>query len=424
MASVTCLFASGYKFNLAWPLQFDRLLVKTGTISISTSPKSAEVFLNNKQQTDPGFKLFKKDYVTTPIKLKNLIPARYVLRIEKEGYWPLEKEIRVESGLTTFAEDINLFRSNLPTLAYKAERSDILLSSSGNFIYLPETKEFINLKTMALELKVEEDSPQGGSWFKDTDEFFLSKSLYNLASKTVSPLGTEKVYTSTWKFDKDNGLIYTSEEDQILRLEKDKGTMMPLLQIENFLDFKEDGNSLFVISDIENNKYLLEYNLNTKLEVRRFELPALGNYKFFSTSSSDHLTLFDEQNSSLYLIDKDDWQDSYIISQVKDWQFIDKNRIIYHNGWEITMLNLSDGISVLLDRVSEPIEKILWHSEENYYIFTTNAGIHVGDLRTNILTSLFKTEHLGDIALDSENDILYFFADIGQQSGVYRLLLK
>lgn len=426
MATVTCLFASGYKFNLSWPLQFDRLLQKTGTLAVSTSPKSAEVFLNNKKQTYPGFKLFKKDFVTTPIKLKNLLPGRYILRIEKDNYWPLEKEVTIESGLTTFAEDINLFRSNLPTLVHNSENTDILISPSGNYIYLPKSQEFINLKTMSLELKAEEELKNTGSWLGNNDQFFSSGNVYNLSDKSVATLDSlVNQNVDTWKYDKDNEQIYSySQSGTVLRIEKDRKSSTVLFEAETILDHKEDDGSLFVISEISNKKYLLEYNLSNQEELRRFELPTLGNYNFFPTSSAVHLTLYDEQNSSLYLINKEDWQKSFIINQVKGWVYIDRDRIIYHNGWEITLLNLKEDTSILLDRVSEPIDKILWHDRENYYIFSTNAGIHVGDLKTNILATLFRSENLKDIALDSKSNTLYFFADIGQQSGVYRLLLK
>ena len=37
------LYASGYKFNLSWPLKFNRVLIKTGMIAVDTIPRGAVV---------------------------------------------------------------------------------------------------------------------------------------------------------------------------------------------------------------------------------------------------------------------------------------------------------------------------------------------------------------------------------------------
>ena len=93
MTVLISLYASGYKFNLSWPLKFNRLLQKTGMLNVATIPKGAYIFLNDKEQTGAVFSLFKKDSLTTPNKIKNILPGEYVLRLEREGYWPYEKKI-------------------------------------------------------------------------------------------------------------------------------------------------------------------------------------------------------------------------------------------------------------------------------------------------------------------------------------------
>jgi len=79
MATVICLFASGYKFNISWPLQFDRLLVKTGTLSITTSPKDAYIFLNNTVMRTPIFHPYQRPWKIIfekwPKRSRDLFPA-------------------------------------------------------------------------------------------------------------------------------------------------------------------------------------------------------------------------------------------------------------------------------------------------------------------------------------------------------------
>src|SRR5680860_1596622 len=322
-ATVTCLFASGYKFNVAWPLQFNRLLIKTGTLSIASSPKNAFIFLNDKQQNN-------------------------------------------------------------------------------------------------------KESISNGSWLMSGEEFFANKKIYNINDESIADLLPEHNETAlSWKYDNDNNSIYyKTNSNSIYRLENDFKTSTNILSERSFLDYKQEGDSIFIVSEQNNRKYLQEFDISTQQELKMMELPTLGNYLFYSGNKNGHITLYDKQNSSLYLIDKNDWQKSFNIGQVKDWQFIDKNRIIYHNGWEITLLNTQDGTSYLLARVSDLIQKITWHSEENYFIFSTIGSIQAGDLQGNMLTTLFKTQEIGDIALDSKKNILYFYANIGQQAGIYKLMLK
>jgi hypothetical protein len=425
MATVTCLFASGYKFNLSWPLQFNRLLQKTGILNISSSPKGAFIYLNGKEQKKPTFNLFKKNLLTTPVKIKNLLPGNYNLKLEKESYWPIEKKITIESGLTTFEENINLFRSDLPTIVYKSKEDTPLLSSSGNYLYLSLSQELIDLKYLSPNLLTEKPE-SGGIWLKDDYKLFSNGKIFNLSNNTILDLtdilGKD---IKSWKYNKKEDFIYyASRTNTINRLEGDGKTTTTLLKTANYLDYKIEDNSIFTISQVENKKYLQEYNISDQQELKKMELPSIGDYFFSPSNKNNYLALYDKKNSSLYLINKENWQKSITINRIKDWDWIDKNRIIYHNGWEIILFNINDDVSSLLKRVSEPINEIIWHDKENYFIFSTDKNLQAGDLQASPLTTLFKTEKIGEMTLDIKKNILYFYTEIGQQKGIYKLLLK
>ena len=214
-------------------------------------------------------------------------------------------------------------------------------------------------------------------------------------------------------------LIYINKS-----LDKNNKTNTLLLQDVDNLDYKQDGSSLFIITQVENKKYLVEISLTSSDVVQKIELPNSANYRFAATNKNSYLSLYDEKNFSLYLIDKIDWRQSFQINDVKDWEYINRDTIIYHNGWEISSLNLKNNSYKILARLSDPIKEILWHDKDNYYIFSTADSLIAGDINTNTLTTLFKAQSIGTIALDSRNDTLYFYAKLGRQHGVYKLLLK
>ena len=63
---ILSLYSSGYKFNFKFPLNFSRVLVKTGMISIDSSPRGAKIFLNGKELPSDNLRPWKKNYLKTP----------------------------------------------------------------------------------------------------------------------------------------------------------------------------------------------------------------------------------------------------------------------------------------------------------------------------------------------------------------------
>lgn len=57
-----------------------------GSLSVKTNPPGASVTLNNQQ------------YQNSPVEIKNLLPGNYKLKIEKEGYDPVEKDVKITAG--------------------------------------------------------------------------------------------------------------------------------------------------------------------------------------------------------------------------------------------------------------------------------------------------------------------------------------
>lgn len=423
ITTTVSLFASGYKLNISKPIQLNRLLVKTGTISIISSPKDATIYLDGKKQSNSSINPLQRKQIFTPAKVKNLLPGKYTLRLEKKDYWAYEKEVYVDSGITNYIENINLFRSDLPTLVYFSEESNFSLSSNFEYIYLNDSKEFIDLKLGNLK-KIDTKNIEKGSWLKDAPYFFSNGIIYNISDAGLNDLMPDNKNLS-WKYDRDNDSFYYSDKlKSIYKLDKNNKTSTLLVEGIDYLDYKQDGLSIFTIAQKENKKYLIETSTVTSELIQEIELPNSANYRFAAKNKNSYLSLYDEKNKSLYLIDKNDWGQSFQINDVIDWTYINRDNIIYHNGWEISSLNLKNNTYKILVRLSAPIKEILWHDKDNYYIFSSANSLVAGDINTNILTPLFKAQEIENIALDSKNDIMYFYAKIGRQAGVYKLLLK
>ena len=94
------LYTAGYRYN--WQL---KRLDQAGSFSIDIEPKDARIFINDH--------LVQKEL---PIRLNNMTPGTYVLRIERTGKKTWEKEVTIESKKTTYIKHITLFAEAMPTL--------------------------------------------------------------------------------------------------------------------------------------------------------------------------------------------------------------------------------------------------------------------------------------------------------------------
>ena len=141
------LYATGYRINFTWPLKFDQLLVKTGTLILETKPTGAVVTLTNNNQWHFLEKYFKSGQITTPLKIKNLLPGEYNLTLTLSGYWTFNKTVDINPGESTYLNKIVLFRQDLPAKVLDAALQPLELTADKNHLALMTSQEIVDLKT-------------------------------------------------------------------------------------------------------------------------------------------------------------------------------------------------------------------------------------------------------------------------------------
>jgi hypothetical protein len=417
------LYASGYKINFSWPPKFNRLLIKTGMLALDSSPRGAKIYLNGKVQTNSSLMPWEKEYLTTAAKIKNLLPGEYELKLEREGYWPLNKKVSIYSGQTTFLENINLFRNDLPALIVSVPDGGIELSPSRKYLYASGAQKIITLKTEQ-EKTLPFPTAEAGIWRKNSDELLSGGRLFNAEKKTETNyqqlIGTE---ASDWYYDENSNRLYYRNKNSLAYLDLDQNNSVLVAAGENYQTYEPRGEELFLVTGGAST-VLKEYSLKTKKNEQEVVLPNVGHY-LFQRGDSKFLTIYDDQNKTLYLLNPANIASGEkIIKNVTSWQWLDEESLLYSNNWEIYFFSLKTGASSLLTRVSEEIVKIIWNKNDEYLIFSTTQSLNTFDLKTGIITTIFKTEKIASPVLDDKDGILYFWAQIGQQEGVYRIFLQ
>ncbi len=118
------MYTAGYRYD--WK---NGLLKETGAINIDLEPKTAVVYLNNVKLQDK-----------IPVRLNNIIPAKYNVRVTDPGYFDWNKEIEVKNKQTNYIKEISLLKKNKPEILITGDITNFAVSYDGRFI-IYTTKE-------------------------------------------------------------------------------------------------------------------------------------------------------------------------------------------------------------------------------------------------------------------------------------------
>ncbi len=78
---------------------------KTGMLIVGTKPAGTDIFLNGKNTS-------KKTITFFSVKIDSLSKGKYILKLEKEGYYKWEKEVKISPEMVTWANYVLLFSKN------------------------------------------------------------------------------------------------------------------------------------------------------------------------------------------------------------------------------------------------------------------------------------------------------------------------
>jgi hypothetical protein len=429
---IISLYASGYKFNLSWPLKFNRLLLKTGMLIVDSSPNNASIYLNDREQTNRLILPWKKKAITTAAKIKNILPGEYNLRLEREGYWPFQKKITIYSGQSTFAENINLFRSDLPFLVATSTASQLSLSTGKKYLFINSADKIIDLKNSG-EIIINSTAtstglinPLGpGQWLKTSEQLLTSGQLIDPSNnRRVNYQDIIGQNTTNWFDDEATNHLYYQFNNSLAYYDISKKTSQVIFSTGQLIDYQPINGDVFLIAKQDKKISLFRYELATDKTTLVANLPNVGKYNFVDLNYG-WLELYDQENKTLYLINPQQLSNSPTkINNIVSWQWRDANTILYNNSWEMRYFDLKTGNISLVTRVGEQIVQIIWNKSKNYLIYSTDKSLNTIDLANGITTEIFKTEKILSPILDEKGNSLYFWAKVGQQEGVYRVMLQ
>jgi len=421
------LYTAGYKFGAnGWQ--------KTGMFIIDSKPRGAKIYINGKLQQNFLNKLLlrNENVITTPAKIKNLLPGEYSLKVELNGYFGWQKNLTVLPGSATYAEDIYLFKNDLPVLVMPT--ADQQLSPSPDKTYLAIAGKndltLLNLDNEMQKIIPLATSSQRILLWSDNGKSILADNYIIQLDQADQPINLNSLIDKQAdEFAWYDGRFYYRLKNAVYNFDLNTELSKKIIAGQQVGAYLVKNDYAYIVSDLNHNVSLNIFKISSGQPLRSISLPSANDYAFINP---DHqlINLLDQDHQILYLVDPTTTFYSPLVellNNVKTAYWVDGNRLVYANDFEIYCYTLSDRKKELITRISNQIEKIIWHQSNNYIIYNTDKTINVIELDQRVkrnIIELVKFDKISSPAISQNGDLLYFYAAIGNQKGLYKLNLQ
>ena len=423
IAPTLILYTKGYRYDLK-----NKAFRKIGMIIIESVPKNVDVFLDGEYKSDK-----------TPVKIKNLFPGEYSIKVTKEGFSFWEKKISVESQLVTWASNIKLFYQN-PEISLVSEnvqnftispnREKIIFLSlnkkdPGLFLINPKTREKSKIfpKTTLDVAKLgstknilfsdlQWDSRSEKiilSWKKEGKKYFA---IVNLQTKEIIFLDDLFDFNiENVKWDVDNNKIYLTSQNTLYALDLISKSLSSYI-ISQVADYEIATDEIFCLAklpnslffdiknklqdnDSENQIRLIKINkTNTKeKKLINVNLPQSKDSIISLGKNKEELILFSPKDKKLHLINVKEKKSELVGKNVKKFVWSpSKKKLLFwgnHEVWfyvftkekkESKIQKYKLNTPNLIARYGKEIKNVAWYPDEEHVALLLENSIKIIEL--------------------------------------------
>lgn len=407
------LYTAGFRYNI----QKGRVQ-KTGIIIVSTAPRKAQIFLNDKFY----------ELKSTPAEIKNILPGDYEIKIQKEGYHSWSKKLPVYENTTTFAEKIILWLNTKPTIINSSEaklwtlssdKQKVIFVNNENYIYSltlddGSFKHLGNLNGEAHKIIVSEGKKFIVEYTNNGKKYFaIYSSSENENSK---PLTLSDYSLIKWPTNTDSYLLGLSEKS-IWKIDPISGAKQAISN-DTVDDFFISGSDFYYLKDKQVFKKQ-ESQTNTK-SIGQVEN---NNYNFLKEQGNNIIL---SNGSAIAIIDKNGNKKTVEINAKKiDW--INSELFLYYSDFEISLYNINKAESKIITRLSQPIKKALWHPLGRHIIFAYGNKIdiiEIDDRELRNVTTLGSDIEADFLETTRNGKDIYFSGTWEGQKAIYKMNLR
>jgi len=347
-------YSQGYRIDFQ-----TKKISQTGALFLKVWPKSVQIYLNEKP-------VKRTDFVFGSALIENLLPKKYKVRIEKEGYFLWEKELEIKEKEVTEAKNIIL----IP----KAPNFRNLSKGINNFYFSPDGKKVILKET------------EGGRWALKLYEPERDVKSHLIKEEDISRKKSDLISLEFSQNSKEISLeIGLKEEVKNFLLEIDKIPPIltekePLLPFEDVLTYEKIGETLYYL---DKTGHL--FKDKEKLTENPFSLKSETEYKLSVLKEN----IFLQEEKILYYFNPVLKSFEKFFESVNSLKISpDFKKIVYFSDYEIWIFFLEEmydqpqkkaGERIFLTRFSEKIGDCFWYSSY-YLIFNIGDKIKIAEI--------------------------------------------
>ncbi len=412
------LYTTGYRYDFV-----HGIVQKIGAISIDILPTDASVFLNDAKIENK-----------MPIRLKNVAPGKYKIKITAAGFYDWEKEVAVESKQTIYIKEIKLIKKSSPIKILDKKIDGLYLSNLNNFIFYQTSEnppQFwlrdiaknsdskIFSGTLGKKYQIDLASEKNTFITISSDDFTeiyiinyaAPEKFWNLAEEEKN-----KIIKFQWSTNSQPE-IYYSTKNQLLTIDaitKQKSVIGKNI----FLDWYEDGGQIWTIQNTTS---------TNQLAIIKNTFGFSENFLYLNNTENRNVWEFVKTTDNQVLLKKNGQLEMLLANKNKQYNFFGNDFISsqYNNWWimwtpwELTTYSQGEE-PFLLNRSGEQLRKVLILDEYN------TLGLIWADKMTALFPYYFVSHNMinsrvNDAVADSENRILYFSANLNKQDGLWKM---
>jgi hypothetical protein len=435
IAPALILSTAGYRYSFG-----KGRLERTGVLYVDSVPSGASVYLNDKHRKEK-----------TPARLTKLAPGTYQVRVELPGSQPWVKEVEVVSGLTTFLDDLILFKQGVPLISREMRAEVSSFSPDGNRAALvSSTDGWQELRVVDASsgedlafARFEGSSSEGFafSWTDDGRRLLIARLLKKgpaflawddrdrLTFKDVGALlPSKRALQAFWS--SDGSRLYAA--DHLTLHEIDPTTWTRRAAGPAVPGMTESDGIFYGVARRDTGDAASFALVRRAPQTAVFEdIARLPGGDYASRPGPDGMLLaVQDSGDAFIIIDPSRPVREAVRFEGHGTGFAlssDGNRLLYWNDIELRVFTAANGQDALVTRLGEGIIRAAWYPAETLIFFATGREARViesdaarkrGSLR---LTSF---SDLKNLALAEDGETLRFVGTIGQHSGLWTMAIR
>jgi len=413
------MYTMGYRYDWRFGL-----LREIGAISIDVEPASTVVYLDDIKINQ-----------SLPVRLKNITPRKYLLRLEAPGYITWEKEIEVKNKETVYVKDISLLqKKSLQKIADGQARS-LALSADQRFLAYARANQQnwqvsllpLTASATAINIAIISPTPPEITWDNKNNLFVATTAdqLYivdaNQPERPIKLKTASGLPPAKWQWR--NGaagaeLVY--QDNNSLYAFRPTLNDSVLITPASFFDWYLEGNSLWILqqASTSGNLTLIKDALGFASSFSKLDnLPtgASGPFKIITALNNTVLIKSTGQPNAWLITANHSYQiseENFQISPFGNWWLI-------WSPWELWTYSNGDQ-PFLLNRSGEGLKQVLPLDNHNTLALVLNDHV-------SILYPYYFVAHeiisgqLESAVADTDNHIFYGAGNVDGQDGIWKL---